>query len=87
MNYKVVKYLNDDSVQVINPTYVVKIYYKEDLLEEYGAHVILREDLINCSCRCFRENKINAVECSVVLEKDLEKIASFVLNEDKLKAI
>ena len=87
MSYKLVKYLNDDTVQVANPTYIAKIYHGEYLLDEYGAFIVLRDDLFNCACRRVKEGKLQLDKCTVVLEQDLEEIASFNLKEDKLKPI
>jgi len=87
MSYKLVKYLNDDFVKVLNPTYIAKIYHGDYLLDEYGAYIVLRDDLFKCACRCVKQNKLQPGKCTVVLEQDLKEIASFSLKEDKLKPI
>ena len=92
MAYKILKYLLDDTVNVINPRYSISISVDGILIEELGCHVIIKDDLIPAAVRALKENKIKAGNCKISISEtceDLtyEMLVSFAFKEDKLKPV
>jgi len=92
MAHKVLKYLLDDTVNVVSPRYAISISVDGKLVKELGSHLIIKDDLTLAAIRVLKENKIETENCVVSIAEtwdDLEyiKLVSFELKEDKLKPI
>ncbi len=92
MAYKILKYLLDDTVSVINPKYSISISADGKLIKELGCHMIIKDDLILATLRTLQENKIKSGDCKVSISEVFENITykylvSFELKNDKLKPV
>ena len=92
MSCKILSYILDDSVTVVNPKFVVSVYSKNELVVQYGAFMIFRNDLLNATLYALHINKKAKDECEVHIHREGEKILNLRLINPKegmetLKAI
>ena len=74
MAYRILKYLLDDTVSVINPKYSISISVDGRLIKELGCHMIIKDDLILATLRVIQENKIKSGDCKVTISEVFENI-------------
>lgn len=93
MAYKVVKYLLDDSVSVVNPKFFISVSLEGRLLKELGSHVIIKDDIILAAFRVLKEERITSGKCRITISEvcgeDLtyKTLVDFDFNDGKLKGI
>ena len=79
----------DDTVNVLNPKYIVKIYSNQNLVSEYGSFILIRDDLLQAVYCCLHEHNAKLNNCLVEVYEDNEKILNLRLENEgtKLSAI
>ena len=79
----------DDSVKVVNPKFVIKVILSGNLISEYGAYVIIRDDLLQAVQRCLHEHQADKSNCLIEIYEHADKILSLRLkgDADKLEAL
>ena len=63
MSYKLLSYILDEEVVVINPKFVVSIYSGDLLVEQYGSFMLIRDDLLKATLYALHINEKPKDQC------------------------
>lgn len=92
MDLTKIRYLLDDSIFVADPAYIITIQVGGKTIKKLGAYTVIRDDLIMACYRTLKENKIEEMQCDVLVEAKntenqiTEDLVSFIYKNDKLLA-